>query len=44
MIKVLIFFKDKWRVFCEISPGNEFIQYYAANFVCIYPEPEMKGV
>ncbi len=43
MIKVLTFFKDRWCVFCEISPDNEFILYYTANFVCIYPEPEKMG-
>lgn len=43
MIKVLTFFKGKWRVFREISPGDEFISYYTANFVCIYPEPEKMG-
>jgi len=38
MIKALMFFRNRWRVFCEIEPDDEFIEYYVDNFVCIYPE------
>lgn len=42
MIKILIFFEDKWQVLTEIRPDDKLLEYYKQNFVCEYPEPEVE--